>query len=177
MENFCEALEGFFEGCIEKVGVGILFLKEAGDGGTIGDFMGVVAGNAPHERLVGAFGNLGGGHDGDSVGGAFGKVGGAVDWIEGDIKAGGLGSPFAESIPKKNTWGVILNSFADDDFTADIDEIEDSLDGIAGGRIGGVLISLPNKSHGIEGGIFCRANKFKFYGALWIIHKPLSVRV
>ena len=105
MENFGEALEGLFEGCIEKVRVGILFLKEAGDGGTIGDFVGVVAGKAPHERLVGAFGNFGGGHDRDGVGGAFRKVGGAVDWIEGDIKSGSLGSPFAESIAKKNTWG------------------------------------------------------------------------
>ena len=139
--------------------------------------MRVVAGNTPHERLVGAFGNFDGGHDRDGVGGAFRKVGGAVDWIEGDIKAGSLGAPFAEPIPKKNTWGVILNPFTDDDFTSDIDEIEDSLDSIAGGRIGGVLISLPNKSHGIEGGIFCRANKFKFHGALRIIHKPLSVRM
>ena len=177
MENLGEALEGLFEGRIEKVGVGILFLKEAGDGGTIGDFMGVVAGNASHERLVGAFGNLGGGHDRDGVGGTFGKVGGAVDWIEGDIKAGGLGSPFAESISKKNTWGVILNPFADDHFTADIDEIEDSLNGIAGGGIGGVLISLANKAHGVERRILRRANKFKFYSPFWIIHKPLSVRM
>ena len=39
MENFGEALEGLFQGCIEKVGLGILLLKEAGDGGTISDFM------------------------------------------------------------------------------------------------------------------------------------------
>jgi hypothetical protein len=88
-----------------------------------------------------------------------------------------MGSPFSEPISEKDSWGIILNSLADDYFSTDINEIEDSLDGIAGGRIGGVLISLPNKSHGIEGGIFCRANKFKFYGALWIIHKPLSVKM
>jgi hypothetical protein len=69
----------------------------------------------------------------------------------------------------KNSGRVILDSFTDDDLTADIHEIEHAPNGVAGGGIGRFLVATSQPFQGIERGGFGRAQEIDLDDALDVV--------
>src|SRR5207248_10536576 len=71
--------------------------------------------------------------------------------------------------PFENSWRVILDSFTDDDLTGYIHEIERAPNGVAGGRIGGLLVAPAKRFQGVERGGFGGAQEIDLDDALDIV--------
>lgn len=81
---------------------------------------------------------------------------------------------FQAGLPK-NARSLVFDPFADDDFAANIDQVKNALNGIAGGGVCRIFIALTDKAHGIECGILRGPNKFKLHRALRVVHKALTL--
>src|SRR4029077_14975475 len=92
----------------------------------------------------------------DRVRRAFGNVRCAVDWVDGDVELRRTGDPRAQLFAFENTWRVVLDSFANDDFAADVHQIEHAAHGVAGCRVGRFLVTASEPSERIQGSGFRR---------------------
>ena len=105
----------------------------------------------------------------DGVGRALGDVGCAVDWIDGDVKLRRTGNPCSKLFTFENTGCFVLDSFANDDFAADVHEIEHAAHGVAGRCVGGFLVAAPEPSERIQGSGFRRAHKIQLDDSLDVL--------
>jgi hypothetical protein len=49
LQNFCHTVESFLQRGIQKVGLGIFFLQDAGHRGSVGNFVGIITRDIPHD--------------------------------------------------------------------------------------------------------------------------------
>ena len=82
---------------------------------------------------------------------------------------GAPGQPRAELFAFENAGRVVLDSFADHDFAADVHEIEHAAHGVAGGRVGFFLVAAAEPGQGVEGGGFGRPHEIELNDALDVL--------
>ncbi len=63
---------------------------------------------------------------------------------------------------------VVLDALADDDFAADVEDVEDAADGRARRGVGQFLLAAAQPRDGLERGVLGGADKFKLQNALQI---------
>ena len=79
---------------------------------------------------------------------------------------GASAAPGADAFALEQPRRLVLDALADDDFAANIHQIEHAANRIAGRGIGGFLIPLADPLHAIEGGNFRGAKKIELVQAL-----------
>ena len=70
----------------------------------------------------------------------------------------------------ENAGRIVLDAFADDDFPADVDEVEHPADGVAGRLIGQLFLAAAEPLDGVEGSGFGGADEVE-------LHHPLDIVV
>jgi len=95
----------------------------------------------------------------------------AVHRVERDIETRGADPPRAELLAEKNARRVVLDAFADHDFSGDIHEIEHTVDRVASRRVRRFLLSATKPMDDIERRIFRRTHKLKFDRPLGVGHR------
>src|SRR6476661_6352794 len=85
-----------------------------------------------------------GGDDADRALKPLADDGRAVDRIECDRHTDGAVGPGAELLALEDAGRVVLDAFADRHGAGDIDGVEQSSDGVAGGVVGGFLVALAH---------------------------------
>src|SRR4029077_1888764 len=91
------------------------------------------------------------------------------DWVDGDVELRRTGHPRAQLFAFENTWRVVLDSFANDDFAADVHQIEHAAHGVAGCRVGRFLVTASEPSERIQGSGFRRARKIQLDDSLDVL--------
>ena len=86
-----------------------------------------------------------------------------------DEKASLRRRPCAELFAFENSRRVVLDSIADNNFAADVHEIEHAAHGVAGCRVRCLLVATPQPAQRIEGRRFRRADKIELNDAFDIV--------
>ena len=128
-----------------------------------------IKGGQIHHGGTGALGPAHGGEAGDGVGHPFAAIGGAVHGIERDVIVRRAFDPGADAFPFEDAGRVVLDALTDHDLAADVHQIEHAAHGIAGGGIGGFLVTFADPLHDIERCDFRSAEKVKFEEPLHVI--------
>ena len=76
------------------------------------------------------------------------------------------GDPGAELLAFENSGRFVLDAFANDDFAADIHQIEHAAHGVAGRRVGRFLVAASEPAQRIQCSRLGRANKVELDDSL-----------
>ena len=79
------------------------------------------------------------------------------------------GNPRPELFAFKNAGRFVLDSFADDDFAADVHQIEHAAHGVAGCRVGRFLVTASEPAQRIQCRGFRRAHKIQLDDSLDVL--------
>ena len=112
---------------------------------------------------------MSGSHHADRIWQPFGHIGGAVDGIERDVETRRVLSSASELVSEKDARSLILDSFANDDLSADVDQVEHAVDCVARSLIRGFLISTAKLMDGIQRGVLRGSDKFELNGPLDVL--------
>ena len=75
----------------------------------------------------------------------------------------------SELVSEKDARSLILDSFANDDLSADVDQVEHAVDRVARSLIRGFLISAAKPMDGIQRGVLRGSDKFELNGPLDVL--------
>ena len=160
--------KGMPEGGVEREGGDESVPDGAGHLRAICQLVDVETGNADHAAIPSIW-HQHGRHDGNGVGHPLGDVARAVDRIEGDVESRVILPPAAEPVPEEDPGGIVLDALPDDDLSADVNQVEHPVDGVAGGGIGGLLVAPSHPVHRMEGRVLGGADELEFDHPLQIL--------
>ena len=156
--------ESFGDGAIHAQGIAA-FLHVANDPRSVGELRHVKGGNVPESNLDPVL-RAGGRDTTNGVRRSFRNVRCAINRVDRDIELRRTRKPRAELFAFKNSRRVVLDSFADDDFAADVHQVEHAAHGVAGGGVGFFLFAAAEPAQRVQRSRFSRPDKVELNDAL-----------